>query len=323
MNFHITQLLEKAISGEKITADEARFISSDSCDLEELLDCATKLREHFSQNVVHRCAIVNARSGGCEENCTFCAQSRYHKTDVKGFPFLTREKLLAEARKAKDVGVTCFGIVTSGRAVIDKEIDVIVEVLGECLAMGFPCIGASLGILSYEQLKRLKDAGLRHYNHNLETSRSFYPSICTTHTWDDRYRTLRHAQRAGLEICSGGIFGLGESWSDRIEMGLTLSELDVRNIPLNFLSAIIGTPLADAPKISVDEGLRAIALYRFILPKAIIRICGGRPITFAGRQQDIFRAGASGILTGDYLTTTGNTFESDSSMVDKAGLRFA
>ena len=323
MNFQTKQLLEKVISGEKITADAARFIASGSCDLEELLNCATKLREHFSQNVVHRCAVVNARSGGCEEDCAFCAQSRYHQTDVVGFPFLTREKLLAEAREAMDVGVTCFGIVTSGRAVIDKEIDVIVEVLGECLAMGFPCIGASLGILSYEQLKRLKGAGLRHYNHNLETSRSFYPSICTTHTWDDRYRTLRHAQRAGLEICSGGIFGLGESWSDRIDMGLTLSELDIRNVPLNFLSPIAGTPLADAPKISADEGLRAIALYRFILPKAIIRICGGRPITFAGRQQDIFRAGASGILTGDYLTTTGNTFESDNSMVKKAGLRFA
>jgi biotin synthase len=323
MNFQIKQLLEKTINGEKITVDEARFISSDSCDLEELLNCATELREHFSKNVIHRCAIVNARSGGCEENCAFCAQSRHHKTDAAAFPFLTRAKLLAEAAKAKDTGVTCFGIVTSGRAVTDKEIDVIVEVLGECLAMGFPSIGASLGILSYEQLKRLKDAGLRHYNHNLETSRSFYPSICTTHTWDDRYLTLRHAKRAGLEICSGGIFGLGESWSDRIDMGWTLSELDIRNVPLNFLSPIIGTPLADAPKIPADEGLRAIALYRFILPQAIIRICGGRPITFAGRQQDIFRAGASGILTGDYLTTTGNTFESDNSMVEKAGLRFA
>ena len=323
MNFQINQLLKKTINGEKITVNEAHFISSDSCDLEELLSCATKLREHFSNNVIHRCAIVNARSGGCEENCAFCAQSRYHKTDAAVFPFLTRANLLAEAGKAKDTGVTCFGIVTSGRTVTDKEIEVIVEVLDECLAMGFPSIGASLGILSYEQLKRLKDAGLRHYNHNLETSRSFYPSICTTHTWDDRYLTLRHAKRAGLEICSGGIFGLGESWSDRIDMGLTLSELDIRNVPLNFLSPIIGTPLADAPKIHADEGLRAIALYRFILPQAIIRICGGRPLTFAGRQQDIFRAGASGILTGDYLTTTGNTFESDNTLIEKAGLRFA
>ncbi len=186
--------------------------------------------------------------------------------------------------------------------------------------MGIGNIGASLGILGFAELAEMKAAGLRHYNHNLETAERFYPTICSTHTWRRRRETVVAALRAGLDVCAGGIFGLGETWEDRLSLALSLREIGVQNVPLNFLSPIAGTPLGDRPVMNPEEALRIVSVFRFMLPSAVLRICGGRPMAFGTRGSDIFAAGGSGILTGDYLTTSGYSYRSDREMIGRLGL---
>jgi biotin synthase len=312
----------EAIRREKISREDAGYLACDSCDLESLLDWAGRIRDKFCEDRVYRCSILNARSGLCPEDCAFCAQSSLHDAQVDQYPLLSPEQIVEAARKAAEEGVDCFGIVTSGRRLSRSEIDGVADTVRTCHSAGIVRIGASLGIMEYDDLVMLKEAGLVHYNHNLETSRDFYPRICTTHSWDLRRRTVEDAIRAGLEVCSGGIFGLGESWGDRIDLAMVLRQLGVSNVPLNFLSPIPGTPMQDNIPMDEAEALRLIAVFRFMLPGATLRICGGRPVTFPERGEDIFRAGASGILTGDYLTTKGYSYESDREMIGKLGLRY-
>ncbi len=289
--------------------------------LAELLAAAGRERQRFSGDRVQFCVIVNARSGACSEDCRFCAQSARHRTGAAIYPLLDAEKLLAAARAQADSGARHFGLVTSGPTVTAQELEALEKAIRLIRAETplKPC--ASLGRLSEAELARLQAAGLERYHHNLETSKRFFPQICSTHSWRERVETVRAAQRVGLEVCSGGLFGLGEKWADRIDLALALRELDVRSVPLNFLTPVPGTPLADRRPLEADEGLRIIALFRLLLPRASLRICGGRPTTLGARQAELFAAGADALMTGDYLTTAGISPATDRAMVEGLGLR--
>lgn len=310
---------EVAFKGLALSFDDALWLTSDACPLENLIKSADGIRDRFHRNTVQACAISNARSGACREDCRFCAQSAHHNTSVDVYPLKETDTLLQEASRMSNNGISTFGIVTSGPTVTDNELKIICEVVGLMTKKtGLrPC--ASLGALSCDQLVRLREAGLKRYHHNLETSREFFSRICSTHDWDERVSTVRAAKQAGLEVCCGGLFGLGESWKDRIRLAMTLRELDIISVPVNFLNPVPGTPLESLSPLSAIEGLRILAVFRHVLPHATIRVCGGRPSTLGERQKDMFRAGANAIMTGDYLTTTGISPESDSQLIERLG----
>ena len=310
----------KALKGIGASAEEGMFLVSAQITLEDLLDWGEKIREHFFGKAVQFCVITNARSGACTEDCHFCSQSAHHNTNIETYPLRRPDDLLAEAKRLQCSPAKSFDIVTSGCS-IGEDLESLCAAI-RCISRETqlsPC--ASLGILAVEQLRKLKAAGLIGYNHNLETSRSFFATICTTHSWEERYATIKAAQQAGLAVCSGGIFGIGESWQDRIDLALALRELGVQNVPLNFLNPIPGTPLDNRERLRPEEALRIIALYRFLLPRATIRVCGGRLPTLGDRQREMFKAGANALMTGNYLTTPGVDPEEDRLMVEELGLR--
>jgi len=235
---------ETILAGGDISRDEA--LSLLRISLDDLLFEARSLRREFQGDEVELCAIVNARSGMCGEDCVFCAQSSRHGTVAITYPLMPPEGIVERARAARRMNARRFGIVTSGRSLAAQEIEGVCEAVRAVRGMGLPHPCASLGALDEDGAARLREAGLARYHHNLETSERHFPSLCTTHTWRDRVRTVRAAQAAGLEVCSGGIFGGGESWEDRIDLLLALRTLGVRAVPLNFLMPIAGTPLGGA-----------------------------------------------------------------------------
>ncbi len=280
----------------------------------ELFALSDSTRIHFHGNRIDLCSIVNARSGACPEDCSFCAQSVYSKTNIKAYPLVTREKSLEAAESAKKSGVKRFCIVTSGKRTSGRDLEQICNFVSDIRKRGLlPC--ATLGMLNTPELKTLKDAGLHRYHHNLETSEAFFRQICTTHTYKEKIKTIEAAKLLGLSICSGGIFGLGESWGDRIDMAFALKEIGVDSVPINFLTPIHGTPLGNRKMLNPVEALKIVAIYRLILPESEIRICGGRPTTLRDLQAYIFMAGANGLLIGNYLTTSGRNPEDDLKMI--------
>lgn len=287
----------------------------------ELKEIATSVREKKFGNKIQLCSIINAKSGVCTENCAYCAQSSHHKTNIEKYPLLKVEQILKNALFAEEKGISNLGIVTSGNTLSGKELDAICRIIEFTIKNTNIKICASLGKLTCTQLKRLKSAGLDRYHHNLETSKSYFPKVCTSHNFEDRIETLISAKEAGLKMCSGGIFGIGEEWEDRIDLAYSLKKLQVDNIPINFLTPVSGTPLEKRSILSAVEALRIIALYRLILPENTIRICGGRANVFTKeRQSEIYSAGANAIITGDYLTTGGITPDTDKKTIATAGL---
>lgn len=285
----------------------------------ELFASANKVRVNHRGNKVDLCSIVNAKSGACSEDCFFCAQSAYSRTDVEAYPLFTGEKILKAAVSAKENGVRRFCIVTSGKRPSERELNEICGFISEIRDLGLlPC--ATLGMLDIDRLKKLQDAGLHRYHHNLETSEAFFSEICTTHTYREKIKTIEAAKSLGLSVCSGGIFGLGESWEDRIDMAFALQEIGVDSVPINFLTPISGTPLGNKELLNPIEALKIIAIYRLILPDYEIRICGGRPVTLREMNSYIFFAGADGLLLGNYLTTSGRHPENDLQMIKDLGL---
>ena len=265
---------------------------------------------------VKLCSIINAKSGKCPENCAFCAQSKHHKTGVDIFPLLSPEKILEVAMKAEKNGSHRFSIVTSGTSVSSekdkKKILEAVRLIKENTSL--ECCG-SLGIIDEKFMQDLKEAGLSGYHHNLETAESFFSSICSTHNYEDDVNTVKAAKKFGFYVCSGGIFGLGENWEQRLEMAYTLKELDIDSAALNFLNPIQGTRLENNDFLTPLECLKIIALYRFILFDKDIRICGGREFNLKQLQPLIFPAGANGLMIGNYLTTKGRSVEHDFEMI--------
>lgn len=318
----VAAVTARAIAGAGCDRDEALFLATQT-PWPTLRDAAQAVREAYFGDVIDLCVIVNARSGACSEDCRFCAQSAHHRTGVEVYDLLAPEALVADAARLDGRGASTYGIVTSGPTVNEGELARIteaVERVPEATGMR-PC--ASLGALSEDQLRRLKEAGLTRFHHNLETSEAFYSRICTTHAWRDRLETVRAAQRAGLEVCCGGLFGLGEGWADRIDLALALRDLGIRSVPVNFLHAVPGTALGEREPLTAEEALRIVALYRLMLPKATIRVCGGRPQVLGERQREMYAAGANAIMTGDYLTTSGISPERDRALITELGLRVA
>jgi biotin synthase len=266
---------------------------------------ALDLKRRRFGNRVGLCAIVNAKSGGCTENCVFCAQSSHYRTGAPVYPFVDLDTILAAARRMRAAGATRFGIVLSGKALEDEDFDVLLAAVTALRAEGI-VPDASCGLLDPGQMAALRLAGLCAYHHNLETARSYFPAVCTSHDYQEDVAAVRAALAVGLNVCSGGIFGLGESFGQRAELALTLRDLGVASVPVNFLSPIPGTPLEDLEPLSPDEALRILALLRFILPTAHIRLCGGRQLVFGPRDKNQgLLGGASGVMIGDYLTLAG------------------
>ena len=317
----IPELTEKIIREDyRITRENLDKELLLTADLEEMLNCAGKLQKHFCGNLVDFCSIINGRSGRCSEDCKYCAQAACNHTGIDEYGFLPKEKIVAAAKANQDAGVNRFAIVTAGRALKGRDFDKAIEAYKEMHAKLKIDLCASMGFIDADQFRRLKEAGVTSYHHNIETSRRNFPNICTTHTFEDKIRTIKIAQKAGMCVCSGGIIGMGETWDDRIDMALTLAELDIQSIPLNALMPIKGTPLQDMPQISAEDVARTIAIFRFINPTANIRLGAGRGILPESGATVIGR-GASASITGNMLTTAGAaTIASDMQMLRKLGL---
>jgi len=320
MNKRISETAELCLAGIEITRTQAEALLVEAkMDFFDLLYWANKIREKFFGSEIKICSIVPGRLGGCSQDCKFCAQSARYKTGFDQVRTLTDAEILDAASQARSSGVGNFGIVYSGRTVSETELTRLEGLIEQISDMGLD-VCASLGIITTHQARRLARAGLTRYNHNLETSENYFPSIVTTHSYGDRVETIKAAKQAGLHICAGGIFGVGESNDDRIDMAIQLRELGVDIIPMNFLHPIEGTPLGRANTLQPGEILTIIALYRFILPQITLKIAGGRVLNLRDTQSWIFYAGANAILSGNYLTTSGRAVEKDMQMLSDLGL---
>lgn len=285
---------------------------------DELIEYANAIRGKFMANKAELCSIMNVKSGRCSENCKYCAQSVHYNTGAAEFSLLNKDQVLRQALENQKLGAKRFSLVTSGRGLDDIDFEQILLLYETLVKNTDLSICASNGILPYEKLKALKAVGVTRYHHNIETSREYYNSICTTHTFDDRINTINNAKRAGLDVCSGGIIGMGESMEDRIDMAFELCTLDIKSIPINILNPIPGTPLESIESITPMEVIASMAIFRIINPKAYIRFAGGRGLL--GDMQSIgLRAGVNAALTGNFLTTTGSDVDSDIKMFTDAG----
>lgn len=315
----IDTLKQLIIDGGKLTVEEAVSLAHHP-DLDALAAAADDIRRHFTGNRIDTCSIVNARSGRCTENCKWCAQSKYHTTGIDEYDFVEEDEVMRSALHNDSKGVHRWSLVTSGRKVSKHDLTRFCDYfrkVGSCTKL-FMC--ASMGLLNEEELTMLRDAGVRRYHCNLETSASFFPRLCTTHTSDDKKRTIRAAQRAGLGVCSGGIIGMGETMEQRIEMAFELAELGVDSVPMNILNPIPGTALEHQPLISDDDIRRTAAIYRFILPRAEIRFAGGRMRLSEELTRQLLLGGINAALVGDMLTTIGNSIDDDYRLFDSLNL---
>lgn len=321
MHTALAALLRRPDPGVPLPASKARELFA--LPPEHTLDllAAARLAASAAGRVPFTCGIVNAKSGRCAENCAFCAQSTHHRAAPPAYPLLDADTLLRRAEALAEAGAARFGIVTSGTALSPAELDALCASL-ERLRRALPLkLCGSLGMLTPAAARRLKQAGLSRFHHNLETAASHFPAICTTHAFADDLATLAAAREAGLELCCGGIFGLGESPDQRIEFSLALAEQDVDCIPVNFLNPIPGTPLENRPRLAPDEALRVLAVLRLMHPGRDIVVCGGREAVLGEWDSWVFAAGANGVMTGDYLTTPGSPFQRDGRMLAALGLR--
>ena len=312
----IYELKEKIKNGYLINKEEAKNLLT--YDLKTLAVCADELRKYFLGDKFDLCSIVNGKSGKCSEDCKFCAQSSFHKTNTEVYPLLDTQDLIKDAKHHKDKQVRRYSIVTSGRKLSDKEIDKVCESFVEIKDKVGIETCASHGLLGEKSLMKLAKAGVKRYHNNLETSRNYFDKICTTHTYDEKIETIKAAQKAGLIVCSGGIMGLGESEEDRIDMAFELRELNIKSIPLNVLNYVEGTAIERKKPITEEDFLKMVAIYRFINPTAEIRLAGGRNL-LSEYGKKAFYGGANATITGDMLTTCGNQIDDDVKMIIELG----
>ncbi len=311
---------ERVLAGEKITRTEAEaLIDTPEEHLLRLLAAADRIRLRFKGRVFDSCSLINARSGRCGEDCAYCAQSGHHHGDCETYELCSTDDILSAARTAKKDGASRFCTVTSGGALSAKEFDALIQSLEKVRAELDIALDASLGFLDGERASRLQAVGVTRYNHNLETSREHYRQICTTHSFDQRVDTVRTVMQTGLSACCGGILGLGETPSQRLDLAFTLADLGVDCVPINVLNPRPGTPLEHAQPPEPLAVLKTVALFRLILPHATIKIAGGRERNLGDFQGMALRAGANGMIIGGYLTTAGRPVETDLKMVRDAG----
>jgi len=318
----IDSITARLLDGGEMSVDEGQWMVRLHHDyLPWLMAGADRLRKTFRGNEVEVCAISNVRSGNCSENCSFCSQSGHHKTSAPVYNYISSEQLASQAQRAREWGASDFGVVSKGWGVRSSkersQLREYFQTLSEHSDIG-RC--ASLGVLDESTAQELKSMGMENYHHNLECAESFFPQVCTTHTYQENIDTIKAAVNAGLRVCSGGILGMGETLDQRIELADTLRKLNVESVPLNFLSPQDGTPFGNRTPMSAMEILQSISVFRYMLPRAEIRIAGGRQ--FLGDMQSmIFMAGASGVMIGDYLTTKGRKVEDDLQMLKDLNLR--
>lgn len=312
------RLAEDIISGRQPGKSDflvlARVLSQNAL---ELCPGADLLRRHFWGNGIHLCAISNAKSGRCSENCAFCAQSASFATDSAMYPLLSLHSMREQAKLLSTTPVHRYSYVTSGRGLSKQEIERVKQAVSNVEQIEF-C--ASFGILSAQDFAVLRTSRISRYHHNLETAPSFFSQVCTTHTYNERIKTIELARQAGFSVCSGGIFGLGESDEQVVEFGLQLQELDVDAVPVNFLLPVAGTPLAKLRELTPGRCLKILALLRYMLPDKEIILCGGRKHNLADMEACAFFAGASGLMTGNYLTTQGQSLQNDLALLARLGL---
>lgn len=310
--------LEKKIEeGYRPDYDEALSLMR-SLSLEDLCALAHALRLRYQGKRVDMCSIMNARSGKCGEDCKWCSQSRFHHTDIEVYPLVDAESALREAVHNASKGVSRFSLVTSGRTLSPADTERICAIYRR---IGSECpikLCASLGLLNREQLFQLKESGVTRYHCNLETAPSYFPQVCTTHTIEEKLQTIEWAREAGLEICSGGIIGMGESEEQRVEFALAIRRTGAVSIPINILNPIPGTRLAGMPPLKDEEVIRAVAMIRILNPEASVRLAGGRS-RIKAVEPELFRCGISGSIVGDLLTTTGSDIDTDKAMFLRLG----
>ena len=285
--------------------------------LPELISAADKIRQEFIGSDVELCNIMNAKSGLCGEDCMFCAQASRYATGASVYPLKDKGEMLEAARRAKDIGADRFDIVTSGDSLTKEDLGKICDAVSEITNKIGIKMCASLGTLDENSFRLLKQAGLSRYHHNIETSREYFPKIVTTHTFQNRIDTVKAAKNSGLEVCSGGIIGMGETLQDRIEMVLCLKELDVDSVPINVLVPIRGTPLENKNTLSCAEAIKTIAIFRIILKNKMIKIAAGRESVLKDFQALAFMAGANGMLIGGYLTIKGREVNEDQKLIEE------
>ena len=312
----LDELTQQVLAGGELSREEALELYVQP--LEPLCRRADEIRRHFCGNRFDLCAIVNGKSGRCSENCRFCAQSAHNHTGAAEYPLLSAQELVEQAKHCEAQGVLRYSIVTSGRRLFDREVDALCQAIRQIRAETHISVCVSVGLLDEAQYRRLKEAGAERAHNNLETSRRNFPNICTTHTFDDKIAAIRAAQAAGLTVCSGGIMGLGETAEDRIDMALTLRELGVKSVPVNMLNPIPGTPLAQNERLTSDDMRRIAAVYRFLLPRASIRLAGGRGL-LEDKGRSCFQSGANAAISGDMLTTAGITVQTDLTLLRGLG----
>ncbi|SET02909.1 biotin synthase BioB [[Clostridium] polysaccharolyticum] len=309
-------LKHAVLEGKLLTEEEALQLVE--ADLEELCKGADEIRKHFCGDAFDICTIINGKSGKCSENCKYCAQSAYYKTEVETYPLLPAEKVLEQAKYNDEKGVLRYSIVTSGRCLNDQEVERVCEMVKELKKETNIAICGSFGLLSKEQFSKLKEAGVTRVHNNLESSRAFFKEICTTHTYDDKLKAIQAAKRAGLNVCSGGIMGLGETMEDRISMVTDIREMGIRSIPVNMLNPVPGTPYENNPRLTNEEMRRIVAIFRYLVPDASIRLAGGRGL-LPDKGRACFCSGANAAISGDMLTTQGITIEKDMAMLKELG----
>ncbi|WP_070000085.1 biotin synthase BioB [Cellulosilyticum sp. I15G10I2] len=312
----LDQLVRDIKAGYHITKEES--IALLDYKTEDLARVADEIRAYFCGDHFDFCSIINGKSGKCSEDCKYCAQSAHYNTRVETYSLLSAEEFVRDAAYNARQGVDKYSIVTAGKKLSREDVEHVCEAyraIGDQVKVK---LCASHGLLDEEAMLKLKEAGVLRYHNNLETSRNFFPKICTTHTYDEKVETIKAAKRVGLEVCSGGILGLGESVIDRIDLAFELRTLEVDSIPLNMLNPIPGTPLENISKMTEDEFLKTAALFRFINPQIYIRLAGGRNL-LSGYGREALRGGVNATLTGDLLTTCGNKIVDDIKMVKALG----
>lgn len=312
--------MEKVLAGGRITFAEAeRLLSTD--DVTTLAECANTITRKFNGDVVDVEALINAKSGRCSEDCSFCAQSTFYETGINKYPLLPTEQLVENARMAREGGATSFCLVCAYRSPQEKDFEQICNAITEIRKQVGTEVNVSLGFMTPERAMRLKELGVKRYNHNLEASESYFSKICSTHDFADRVNTARIVKQAGLELCCGGIIGMGESPRQRVELAFSIADLNPDEVPMNILIGREGTPMEGMGTIDPLDAIKAIAVWRFIMPKTILKIGGGREVHLKDKERLALKAGANGIITGGYLTTGGNTPNKDITMIKEIGLK--
>ena len=317
----IIDLKDRVLLGEEISYEEALSLIDieDESLLDALARAAREITLFFHSNQAHLCSLINAKSYLCGEDCAFCAQSVRFETSAARYELLSPEAVLEAAKRNEEQGIKNFCIVTSGGSLNDREFEQILETVRLLKTKTKMNIDGSLGFLEPERVGRLKTAGMRRFNDNLQTSREFYSKIVSTHTYETRLATLDYLREGGMDICSGGILGMGESREDRVKLAFELKKYQPECVPVNILNPRPGTPLEHVPKLDPKEAVKTIAVFRFILPKSNIKLAGGREMNLGGEQLTALKAGANGMVTGGYLTTGGNSFDMDKRLLSEAG----